>query len=202
MCVDTKGYPWERPAVESDIPVIESHFPGVDFSGLLEAMSQDGAQPLTTDLVLAGAMLNSSQDDLGMKYVPFSGLEGSTRRMVKLPVMDQVVEWCENSALGTDMWQHASDWCEKSHNGRFHFAMNCGCGCVSREAYADGRWQAWKERFNRSRADVFGRTTVVRRDINSIEGTDITASQLHMWYRMRSCLEALVAASPSIRQAA
>lgn len=132
MCVNTKGYDWERPAAQSDCSALESYFPGVAFEGLLEAMSKDGARPLTTDLALVGAMMNTPADDLGMRYVPFSGImQDGGRNVVKLPVMDQIVEWFENSALGTDMWKNASDWCEKQNGTRIHFVMNCGCGLVS-----------------------------------------------------------------------
>lgn len=134
--------------------------------------------------------MSTPPDELGMCYVPFVGLNQRTREMVKLPVMEQVVDWCENSALGTDRG-HASDWCEDWYGGRFHFAMNCGCGKVSSDAKKLGNWQLWKQRFNQSRADVFGRTRIVKQDSNSIEGLDITPSQLLMWYRIRQTLESL-----------
>ena len=124
MCVDAKGYDWERPAVEADCAVMGEHFPGVDFSGLLAAMSKDDAKPLTADLALVGAMMHTEADSLGMRYVPFSAIDQNTRDIVKLPVMDQVSDWFENSALGTDMWNNASDWCEKEMGARVHFAMN------------------------------------------------------------------------------
>jgi hypothetical protein len=34
MCVDTKGYDWERPAMPSDCAVLAEHFPNIDFNGL------------------------------------------------------------------------------------------------------------------------------------------------------------------------
>ncbi len=203
MCVDTKGYDWERPAAKSDCAILASHFPGVDFEGLLEAMSKDSAVPLTTDLALVGAMMNTAPDDLGMRPIPFSAIQNDgSRIVVKLPVMDQVVEWFENSALGTDMWNNASDWCEQQNGTRVHFAMNCSCGLVEVSAYENGQWTAWKERFNKSRAHLFGRTKVVRRDTNSISGLDITNAQLMMWYRIRACLEALPAAASDMELAA
>lgn len=202
MCVDTKGYSWERPAERSDIAILEKHFSGVDFQGLLEAMSKDGAKPLTSDLVLVGAMANTQPDDLGMREVPFCGVEHGTRTVVKLPVMDQIVEWLENSALGTDMWQNASEWAEKNHGARFHFAMNCGCGLVANAARESGKWQIWKERFNRSRAHLYGQTRVVRRNIDSIAGLSMTQAQLDMWFRMRECLEALPHGATDLQEAA
>jgi len=192
MCVDTKGHEWERPATQADCAVMSEHFSGVDFKGLLEAMSQDGAKPLTTDLALVGAMMHTPADDRGMRYVPFTAVEtNGSKNVVKLPVMDQIVDWFENSALGSDMWKNASDFCEKQMGARVHFAMNCGCGLVAVTAYKNGLWKAWKERFNASRAHLFGRTTVVYRDTDSVEGLDITDAQLQIWQRVRNCLEAL-----------
>ena len=83
MCVDTKGYDWERPAVEADCEVFSKFFPDIDFKGLLGAMSSDGAKPLTVDIALVGAMMHTKSDDLGMSYVPFSGLETGTKNVVK-----------------------------------------------------------------------------------------------------------------------
>lgn len=193
MCVNTKNLDWERPATESDCEIFSSHFPGVDFTGLLAAMSQDNARPLTADMALVGAMMNTEADDLGMRYVPFCGIEEKKRIVVKLPVMDQIADWLENTALGTDMWNNASNWLENRNGMRVHFAMNCGCGLVATTAYANGQWAGWKKRFNTSRADLFGRTTVTRRGIDSTAGLDITDKQLQMWRRIRNCLESLPA---------
>ncbi len=196
MCVDSKGHAWERPATYGDCAVLAEHFPNINFNGLLNAMSQDGAQPLTSDLALVGAMMHTQPDDRGMRYVPFTAIEtNGSQNVIKLPVMDQIVDWFENSALGTDMWKNASDWCEKEMGARVHFAMNCGCGLVAVSAYRNGLWKLWKERFNASRAHLFGRTHVVVRKTNNIEGLDMTTAQLAIWQRIRQCLEALPAAS-------
>ena len=195
MCVDTKGYDWERPATAADCATLGAHFPGIDFTDLLEAMSQDGAQPLTADLALLGAMAHTPPDARGMRYVPFTAVhaDGESRDVVKLPVMDQIGEWFENTALGSDMWKNASDWCEAKMGARVHFAMNCGCGLVAVSAYKNGLWSSWKQHFNQSRAHLFGRTRVTRRDTNDISGLDITPAQLEMWQRIRACLQALPA---------
>jgi hypothetical protein len=148
MCVDTMGYNWERPAISADLELIAKIFPGVDYQGLFNAMSADGARPLTTDLVLYGAMANTPADELGMRYVPFTTVNNLTGEITKLPVMEQISEWFENTALGTDMWMNASAWSKKSEN--VHFAMNCGCGLVNSAAYKDGRWSQWKLEFNSS----------------------------------------------------
>jgi hypothetical protein len=71
--------------------------------------------------------------------------------------------------------------------------MNCGCGLVAVSAYKNGQWTAWKERFNASRAHLFGRTMVNVRDADMIDGLDITPAQLMMWKRIRMALEALPA---------
>ncbi len=203
MCVDTKNHDWERPARKSDCAILALHFSAVDFDGLLDAMSRDDARPLTADLALVGGALSLAPDEHGMRFLPFSGMEdnGSTN-IVKLPVMDQIVEWFENSALGTDMWKNASDFLEEQSELRVHFAMNCGCKVVPVSAYADGKCTAWKRHFNRSRSHLFGRTTVVRRETNSLAGLDITKAQLMMWHRIRKCLEALPAATVAETQLA
>src|SRR5688572_17908099 len=118
MCVNTKNYHWERPALEADYEILGNYFPGIDFKGLLTAMSKDKARPLTSDLVLVGALIHSSTNEFGIRSVPFSCIEELTQNIVKLPVMDQIVEWFENSALGTDMWQNASDWMESHYGAR------------------------------------------------------------------------------------
>ena len=203
MCVQTKGYHWERPATEADCKIMSEHFSGVDFSGLLAAMSQDGAKPLTTDLALVGAMMHTAPDDLGMRYVPFSAIEtNNSQNVIKLPVMEQVLDWLENSALGTDMWQNASDWCEAQNGTRVHFAMNCGCGLVAVADEQNGTWTAWKKRFNDSRAHLFGRTNVVTAKTNDVTGLDMTEQQLAIWMRLRRCLEALPAESTAELKAA
>jgi hypothetical protein len=191
MCVDYQGYDWERPAEKSDVTYFSRQFPNIDFAGFLDAMSQDGARPLTTDLALIGGMLSTEPDALGMCFVPFVGVENGTNNVVKLPVMNQIVEWFENSALGSDMWQHASDFCEKNYGGRFHFAMNCGCGMVSNQAKESGSWSKWQQVFNTQRTNLYGKTRVVSSSSNTIETNDITSKQLMIWYRMREALESL-----------
>ncbi len=194
MCVDTSHQAWERPATKADCAIIAKHFDGVDFEELLDVMSEDGARPLTTDLVLVGAMVHTQPDARGMRKIPFSAIETHmSQNIIKLPVMDKIVEWYENSALGTDIWNNASDWCEEKFGARIHFVMNCSCGMVSTKSYLNGEWTAWKRDFNTSRAHLYGRTTVVRRDANNLTGLDLSPAQLMMWQRMRACLEALPA---------
>ena len=193
MCVNTKFSKWERPAVASDITAIKVVFPNADLETPFKVMSKNGFQPLTTDLVLLAAMQETPADDLGMKYVPFSGLDSRTGEIVKLPVMDQVVEWCENTALGADMWKEASDYMEETHGTRIHFAMNCGCGLVATKNYKNGIWNSWLKRFNQSRHDVVGRTVVTKRETDSIVHTDIKPHELLIWKKMRIALESLPA---------
>jgi hypothetical protein len=203
MCVNTSHQAWERPATLADCQVLARHFSEINFEDMHEVMSQDGAKPLTTDLVLLAAMMHTPSDEGGMRYVPFSAIENvKSQAVVKLPVMDQIVEWYENTALGTDMWSNASDWCEEKMGARVHFAMNCGCGLVATSAYATGQWSLWKQRFNVARAHLFGRTTVIKRDTNSLVGLDMTAAQLMMWHRMRRCLEDLAATEVTSSSAA
>jgi hypothetical protein len=169
--------------------VLQEFFPGIDFAGAAERMSIDGGVPLVTDMVLIGAMVKSQPDNLGMCYVPFSALDKQTGQIVKLPVMKGTVEWFENTALGTDMWNHASDWCQTEHGGRFHFAMNCGCGMVADSAKACGNWSKWQQQFNGSRKHVYGRTHLSYRGENTIEGLDISGAQIEMWFHIAQCLE-------------
>ena len=204
MCVDTKNYAWERPATKSDCAIIASHFPGMDYEGLLNAMSKDEARPLTAHLVMLGAAIHAPMDEFGLQSVPFSVIETEkSTNTVQLPVMDQIVEWFENAAQGTEMWKNASDFCEARDGFRVHFGHNCDCHIVPVSAYADGTYSEAVRSFNRSRAHLFGRTTAVRRDTNSVEGLDITAAQLMLWHRIRQCIEALPAeATSEVRLAA
>ena len=174
-----------------DIPVFERHFPGIDFREVLEAMSVDGCVPLTADIAIVGATLSMQADDLGIRFFPFTGVDLATTTCVQIPEMDNIVEWMENTALGSYMWQKASDWMERRHGCRLEFAMNCGCGVVGTEQYANGAWREWIRRFNTARSAVYGRTNIERRQ--TIDGTTMTEAQRRMWTRVRAVLESLPA---------
>jgi hypothetical protein len=192
MCVQTKNQPWERPAVAEDIPILRSHFPGIDFAGMLEAMSVDGCVPLATDLVLFAGILSVEPDKRGVRYVPFAGIDldnPTAPTVVKIPEMNGIVEWMENTALGTYMWKQASNWSEKHYGCRVEFSMDCGCGGVRPEQYANGEWRNWVRAFNKSRRHAYGRTNIEHHQ--TIHGTDINLDQLFMWRRMRAALKAL-----------
>ena len=191
MCVQTRDAAFERPANRDDLPILARHFPGIDFAGMLDAMSVDGCVPLTADLVLFAGILSIPADDLGIKFVPFAGMVPGTRTVVKIPEMDGIVEWMENTALGSYLWARASDWAERNHGCRIEFAMDCGCGGVRTEHYANGTWRKWVRRFNETRRIAYGRTNVEYRD--TIAGTDITQAQHSMWRRMRTALLSLPA---------
>jgi hypothetical protein len=154
-------------------------------------MSVDGCVPLTADLAILGATLSMQGDDLGVRFFPFTGVDVATRTCVKIPEMDNIVEWMENTALGSYMWQKANDWMERSHGCRLEFAMNCGCGVVRMEQYASGAWCKWVRRFNEAHRTVYGRTNMERRA--SIKGTTMTEAQRKSWKRVRAVLEALPA---------
>jgi hypothetical protein len=177
--------------VTEDASIFERHFPGIDFHAALAAMSVDGCVPLTADLAIVGATLSMQADDLGVRFFPFTGVDVAARTCVKTPEMDNIVEWMENTALGSYMWQKASDWMEGSHGCRLEFAMDCGCGVVAMEQYANGTWREWVRRFNAVRRTVYGRTAIERRQ--SIDGTTMTEAQRRMWQRVRAVLEALPA---------
>lgn len=190
MCVQTKNLPWERPAEETDLPIFEKFFPGINFRGMLKAMSIDGCVPLTSDLALFAGILTVEQDDLGMRFIPFAGINTQDpRTVVKLNVMENIVEWMENTALGGYMWRAASEWAEKEYGCKVEFSMDCGCGSVCCEAYENGNWVQWVRCFNESRRHAYGRTNIIWQE--GIEGTDITVDQLYTWRRMKGVLEAL-----------
>jgi hypothetical protein len=191
MCVQTHNLPWERPAVVTDLPIIAKYFPDIDFLSLYQAMSANGFRPLASDMVLAGGVINGPKDNFGVSTVPFAGLDTSTNEIVKLRIMDGIVEWFENTALGGDMWLQASEWLKRHHASVFRFSMNCSCEKVPVNLIESGIWHKRLMRFNASRADVVGRTNIVLRD--SHLGTDITDAQVYYWERMRKALEALPA---------
>jgi hypothetical protein len=203
MCVDTKGYAWERPAAKSDCAILASHFPGIDFEGLLEAMSKDSFVPMTTDMVLFAATAGLEPDEFGVRSLPLTAIpKDGSLAVVKLPVMDHIVEWFENSAMGYDMWQNVSDWSEKREETRVHFDCKCNQCIVPVETYDNGQWSQRKVQYNQSRAHLVGRAKIVRRETNSLEGLDMTPSQLMMWHRIRKCLEALPAENAVTQQQA
>ncbi len=192
MCITTKNQAWERPAEEADIPVFEKHFPNINFRGMFDAMRVDGCVPLTVDFVLFAGILSVEKDDLGMRFLPFSGSHSTdAQTVVKLSVMEGIVDWMENTALGSYMWRVASEWATEEYGCKVEFSMNCGCGAVCSESYKNGDWVRWVRRFNGSRCHMYGRTTLVWQ--STIEGTDITQGQFHMWQRMRAALEDLPA---------
>ena len=190
MCVQTKNQSWERPAVESDLPIFEKHFPGIHFKDMFDAMSLDGCVPLTTDLALLAGVLTVDEDNLGIGFVPFSGKDLRTpQTVVKLDIMEDIVDWMENTALGSYMWRAASRWTERVYGYRIEFAMNCGCKKVRCDSFENGVLLQWVRRFNESRKSLYGRTNVITQ--TSIEGTDISFDQFRTWVRMRNVLEAL-----------
>lgn len=164
-----------------------------------KAMSVYGFRPLTTDLVLLAAMLDTQPDDLGVRYVPFAGMDRrSPRTVVKLPAMQGIVEWLENTALGTDMWLAASKWTKTYQDCEIRFTMDCGCGLVPTSAFIRGTWNTWLERFNLSRSAAYGRTNVAwpqEMKPYFLKYTDFTSTQFEMWLRMRSALRSLPAVS-------
>jgi hypothetical protein len=48
MCVIERGFHWERPATDADIPVVARAFPGIDIASVFKAMSVHGFVPLPT----------------------------------------------------------------------------------------------------------------------------------------------------------
>lgn len=192
MCVETKNRSWERPAEKVDLPVFEKYFPGINFKEMYAAMSVDGCLPLTVDLALFAGILSVEKDELGMRFLPFAGINSTNpRTVIKLSIMEGIVDWMENTALGSYMWRAGSLWSLQEYGCRVEFAMNCGCGSVCSESYENGKWSQWVRRFNESRRHTYGRTNVVWQ--SSIEGTDITQNQFHVWRRIRALLTALPA---------
>lgn len=192
MCVDERGFPWERPARETDIPLLSKHFPGIDLEGAFRAMKVYGFQPLPTDLALIGALFSSTPDKDGVRSVPFSGYDLKKKTIFKLEAMDGIVAWMENTALGTAMWRSVSDWTRKTRGTVIEFTMKCGCIELSAEDLENGNYGKWLERFHASRADirgVFGQSHLPITD--DIQGTDVTFEQFLMWKRMRRTLETL-----------
>lgn len=192
MCVQTAEKPWERPATKQDCAVLARYFPGIpeaDLQAVFEAMSEDGGVPLATDLVLLGAVLSIDPDEFGIRSIPFTAVDLRTNTCVKIPEMDNIVEWMENSALGSHMWRKANEWLEQTYDCRVEFTMDCGCGIVPIEHFADGRYQQWIRRFNDERRTIYGRTNVERRD--SIGGTTMSINERFMWEYIRTTLEAL-----------
>lgn len=192
MCVIERGFHWERPATDADIPVVARAFPGIDIASVFKAMSVHGFVPLPTDLVLVGGLLSSTPDQYGVRSVPFSGFHARKRTIVKLAIMDGIVPWMENTALGTAMWRSVSEWTRKTRGTTIEFTMHCSCIEVPSEHMNDGRYAAWLERYNFLRKNtkgIFGQAGLPVR--HTIAGTDITPEQFQIWTRMRSVLTSL-----------
>ncbi len=188
MCVQQRNQSWERPVAPSDFPIIAEHFPGISYAKLYDAMTQDEAVPLCTDLVLVGAMFHAKPDDIGVRLVKFSGADPATDEVVKIPAMDGVVGWFENSALGTDMWQNANRYLS-TLGYHVHFAMKCSCGLVPIPTKHNGAWSEWQRAFNRERAHVYGRTNISWRPFR--EGDGLSHDDALLWDRIVRALQAL-----------
>lgn len=192
MCVKESGLPWERYATPADCVVLSTVFPGVDFADMMSAMSVHGFRPVPTDLVLLGGLFSSTPDAIGIRSVPFSGFDRKRREIVKLSVMSGIVEWMENSALGTAMWRSVSEWTRRTRGTVIEFTMKCHCIEVPVSVFDGLEYGKWLERHHASRAGVtgvFGRSGLPVRKTNI--GTDITGEQFMLWRTMRHALEEL-----------
>lgn len=197
MCVQSRGLKWERPATAEDCEILRRHFKGIDFPAVFKAMSVYGFVPLASDLALVGAVVSAKPDGMGFRYLPFSGFDFKKQIIVKIPAMDGIVEWFENTALGGEMWASASRWMNRAYGCNISFTMNCGCFMFPKEAREDGRLEAWLRRFNGVRSGIVGRTKIKVRQ--SVRGTDITEAQVVLWQRVRTALQALPAEKPRAR---
>jgi hypothetical protein len=199
MCVKETGLPWERHASPEDCEVLSIIFPGIDFTGIYRAMNVHGFRPVPTDLVLLGGLFSSMPDDAGVRSVPFSGFDPKRREIVKLHVMRGIVEWMENSALGTAMWRSVSEWTMRTRGTVIEFTMKCNCIEVPLRVFHGPEYGEWLECHHASRADtvgVFGRSGLPQR--SSIRGTDITPDQFAIWKKMRFALERLSLGSSEV----
>ena len=188
MCVQKKGYDFEGPTQLSDIALLAQQYPDIDFQGLNDAMSKYGFVPVAADLAMIATALTMQADQQGIRYLPFAAIRHSDQAMVKLPVMEGIVGWLENTALGTDMWLSANSWLRQEHSAEVRFTMDCGC-CIVPVAHLDnGVWQEWLVKFNQQRQAIYGRTDVVYLQHNSIEDNSMQAHQLSAWLKMRNVL--------------
>ncbi len=195
MCVNERGFAWERPARLSDIPLLSKHFPNVDLESAFRAMNVYGFRPLPTDLVLVGGLFLSTPDKDGVRAVPFSGYAPKMQTIFKIPAMIGVVEWMENTALGTAMWRSVSEWTMKTRGTVIEFTMKCSCIEVPVEHLGNERYGRWLEEFHASRdgaKGVFGQSGLPI--IKDIAGTDMTHEQFTIWNKMRASLEMLTVA--------
>lgn len=191
MCVQKLGLNFEGPAQTTDFSVLHEAYPGIDFLQLHKAMSVYGFVPLATDLAMMGAVLNIPENAHGVQLLPFAGVRSSDMAMVKLPVMEGIVGWLENTVLGSEMWKAASQYLSTHHGVELFFTMDCGCGVVAHRAMDNGQYYEWLTQFNTYRTSIFGRTDVVMLRNDDIADTDIESVQLHAWKQMRGVLFAL-----------
>jgi hypothetical protein len=189
MCVQTANKSWERPATAEDAKILETYFKGIDLTGFLKTMQQDGCMPLTTDLALIGAVLTMEKNKFGVSFIPFTALEASSKSCVKIPEMENIVEWMENTALGNHMWSFANKFAEENYGTKFTFSMDCGCAAAPAKAFQDGTVSAWNRHLNEYAKNLYGKTNIIYRD--SIEGTNMVKSERDMWGIIRKALESL-----------
>lgn len=191
MCVQQKNHVFEGPAQTSDITILSKKYPNINFYELKNAMSKYGGLPLASDLAMIGAAMSLPKDDFGIRRFPLSAIRAQDQCMIKLPVMKDIVDWLENSALGTDMWLAANEWLKANHGVTVRFTMNCDCNIVPEDAILDGRWAKWLTRFNQQRLSIYGRTHVVNLESDDITDLNMSSDQLDSWKVMREVLLSL-----------
>jgi L-rhamnose mutarotase len=189
MCVQTANMPWEREATKEDAKILQTFFKGVDLEGFLKVMQEDGCVPLPTDLSLIGAVLTMKVNEYNLPYLPFTALEFSTKSCVKIPEMENIVDWMENTALGSFMWEKANKFAELNYGRKFYFSMDCGCEAPLVSQFSDGTVRNFNIFLNKQAKDLYGKTNVVYSD--SISNTNMSEYQRSIWKLIRQSLEAL-----------
>jgi hypothetical protein len=161
MCVAYGGRSWERHYFAGhDTASIQEQFQNVDVAALEVAMFQNGFQPLTTDMVLASAVLSAAEiPTTGIRLVPFHKNESAVYRP-DMKSGSHVIDYMEQAPIAQDMWLRVSKYTREAYGLEFRFLRKCACTVVPIDLIDSNKWFEYERAFYENRAPFFGATYV------------------------------------------
>ena len=202
MTAQRNGHAFVGAVEEYDFELLDKGFPGLNYRALKESMEGlTNNTPRLTDLVLIGSVYSLAHTEgpegpASIGFLPFNGLNPKDLQLIRLPVMDNIVEHFIKSALSSEMWLSANLYLRRSAGFEIRFIPDSGCVAVPNKGIHDGTWRVFLQDHNARIKEINEQTETVRRRTDTLVHTGITDVQLAMWMRIRDVLHN---ASPRIR---